>query len=221
MSRASTRSRSGRPPRTSRADILEGARRLIERDGVDKVTIRRLATEIGTSPATVYYHVRDKDDLYVQLLNDYADQIPRPELPDDPRERILVAATLMHDVLADRPWVVEILTADDLLGDAAMWLVEVIVSGAVAAGAEPEGAVHLYRNIWYFTAGEILIRAHRSSHHEQLDRPTYRAGVLARLDAGDHPQLTELADRWESLASQDTYDRGLRALVDGSLPRPE
>lgn len=37
-----------------------GTRRLIERDGWEKVSIRRLAAEIGIAPTTLYHHVRDK-----------------------------------------------------------------------------------------------------------------------------------------------------------------
>jgi AcrR family transcriptional regulator len=210
----------GRPPRTSRDDILSAAGRLIDRDGWEQLTIRRLAAEIGTSPATVYYHVRDKDDLLVQLLNDYAGQIPRPGLPADPRERIAAAATLMHDVLAERPWVAEIITADDLLGDAALWLVEAMVDGAIDAGADSEAAVHLYRHIWYYTAGEILVRAHRTRRRDQRDGPAYRDQAFDRLDPVTYPRLTSLAARWPGLTSQDTYARGLRALIDGALPRP-
>jgi AcrR family transcriptional regulator len=207
----------GRPPRTSRADLLTAAGRLIDADGWEQLTIRRLATEVGTSPATVYYHVRDKDDLLVQLLNEYADQIPHPDLPDDPRERIVVVATVMHDVLAARPWVTEILTADNLIGDAALWLVEGIVGGAVDAGADAEAAVHLYRHIWYYTAGEILIRARRTRRQDRLGGPTYRDQAFARLDPDAYPHLAGLASRWASLTSQDTYEQGLRALVDGAL----
>jgi AcrR family transcriptional regulator len=198
--------------------MLGAARRLIDRDGWEQLTIRRLATEAGTSPATVYNHVRDKDDLLVQLVYDYADQMPRPDLPADPRERVVAAALLMHEVLAAWPWVVETLTSDDLFPDSAAWLVESIISGAVDAGAEPDAAVHLYRYIWYYTAGEIRVRAHRARHHDQLDRPTLRDQLFDRLDPAAYPQLTGVAGRWRSLTAQDTYAQGVRALVDGALP---
>jgi AcrR family transcriptional regulator len=217
MPRPSTGAPNGRPPRTSRGDILVAARELIERDGWEQLTIRRLATAIGTSPATVYYHVRDKDDLLIQLLNHYAEQIPRPDLPADPRERIVLAATLIHDGLAALPWITEIITADDLLGESVLWLVETMVAGAIDAGADPAAAVHLYREIWYYTAGEILVRTRRARRHAKLDRPAYRDEAFARLDAETYPQLAALAGRWSALTSEDTYAQGLHALIDGAL----
>ena len=190
----------------------------MEREGWEQLTIRRLAAEVGTSPATIYNHVRDKDDLLVQVLNEQAGRVPRPDLPDDPRERIVAIASLLHDELSARPWIVEIISADDLLGDAALWFVEAIVAGAVDAGADPESAVRVYRHIWYYTAGEILVRARRTRRQGQLDGPTYRDQAYARLDPTEHPHLADLADRWASLTAEDTYVEGLRALVDGLLP---
>ncbi len=211
---------SGRPPRTSRAEIVDAARRLIDRDGWERLTIRKLAGEIDASPATVYNHVRDKDDLLVLVLNEEAERvITRPDLPSDPRERLLVVATLMHDLLAERPWVVEIITADDLLADTAFWLVENIVAAGVEAGLERDDAVHLYRHVWYFTAGEILIRSRRGRRRDERDGPTYRDQALSRLDAATHPYLAELGSRWASLTAEDTFEEGLRALVDGTLGR--
>jgi AcrR family transcriptional regulator len=213
-----TPGRTGRPPTTSRAEILQAARRIMDRDGWQKLTIRRLAAEIGVGATTLYHHVRDKRDLLVQLLDYYADQIELPPLPADPRERIVVAATVMHDGLAAWPQAVEILTADDLLGESALWMVDTIVGGAIDCGATPEQAVDLYRNLWYFTVGEILVRAGAKRRGED-DRPRYRDTIFENLDATRFPSLATVADRWPRLTARDTYPQGLRAFVDGLLAR--
>ncbi len=62
-----TRPRTGRPPVTSRTQIMTAARRLIDRDGWEKLTLRRLAAELGIGTTTLYHHVRDKEDLMVLL----------------------------------------------------------------------------------------------------------------------------------------------------------
>jgi AcrR family transcriptional regulator len=208
--------RIGRPPSTSRPQILEAARAILDRDGWEKLTVRRLAAELGVGATTLYHHVRDKDDLLVQLLEHYAGQLPRPELPADPRERIIAAATVMHDSLAAWPQAVEVLTADDLLGESALWMVEAIVGGAIACGRTPDEAVELYRTVWYYTVGEILVRA-RAGRRAAEDRPRYRDTVFGGLDASRFPSLAAVGDRWPELTARDTYARGLRAFVDGLL----
>ncbi|WP_067807957.1 TetR/AcrR family transcriptional regulator [Nocardia beijingensis] len=208
--------RTGRPARISRAEILAAADSVIEADGVAKLTMRRLATELGCTPMALYHHVRDKEDLLRLLLNEYADQVVWPDLPEEPRERVRVAARAMRDVLAARPWIVEILAADDLLGVSALWVSESIVDGFVAGGLPLDRAAQAYRVIWHYTAGDLIVRA-RSARRSAEDRPTFRAQVFAELDAETYPRLAALGSDYLSLAARDTYDLGLDALIDGLL----
>lgn len=185
---------------------------------MDRLTMRRLATEIGSTPMALYHHVRNKEELLVLLLDDYTERtLRRPELPAEPRERIVVAASTIHEALAACPWIVEVLTADDLMSTAALWFVEQIVDGLVVCGLSPERAVHGYRAIWYYTAGEIVVRTSAARRRTDDDRPTYREQVFAALDPGELPRLAKVADRWAPLTAEDTYRDGLRALVDGLL----
>ncbi|MFI1103865.1 TetR/AcrR family transcriptional regulator [Streptomyces melanogenes] len=206
----------GRPPRISREEVIGAARRIVDGDGVDRLTMRRLASEIGSTPMALYHHVRNKEELLVLLLDDYATRtLRRPELPDQPRERIVVVAAAIHEALAACPWIVEVLTADDLMSESALWFVEQIVDGLVACGLPPERAVHGYRAIWYYTAGEIVVRTTAARRRAEDDRTTYRERVFADLDPGELPRLAQVADHWAPLTAEDTYLEGLRALVDG------
>ncbi|MGV9375859.1 hypothetical protein ACWDRB_08595 [Nonomuraea sp. NPDC003707] len=56
----------------------------------------------------IYHHVRDKEELLLLLLDDYAAGIPRPELPEEPRERVVAAAMAMHEAVSGCPWVVDV-----------------------------------------------------------------------------------------------------------------
>ena|SRR5436305_14595288 len=219
MSRSTaSRGRTGRPSVTSRAQILAAARRLIDRDGWEKLTIRGLAAEIGVGATTLYHHVQDKEDLLILLFHEYADQIPPPDLPAEPRARIVAAATAIHDALAAWPWAAEVLTTDGFIarvGDSAQWLVETIVAGAIDDGCTPAQAVHVFRSIWYYTVGEILVRAH--SAVRPPDGEPNRESFFGDLDASRTPQLAAVGGQWATLASQDTYAQGLQAFVDGLL----
>lgn len=209
-------SRTGRPPVTSRVQILAAARRLIDQQGWERVTIRQLAAELGIGPTTLYHHVRDKEDLLILLITEYADQIPHPELPSEPRDRIVVAACAVHDALAAWPWAAEVLTVDGFIariGDSTLWFVETILAGAVDHGCTPQQAVHLFRNIWYYTTGEILVRARSARQRPDFDIDA----AMKRLSALPLPHLSAVATQWPALVAQDTYRQGLEAFVDGFL----
>ncbi|MFJ7626711.1 TetR/AcrR family transcriptional regulator [Streptomyces sp. NPDC097595] len=208
----------GRPPRISREAIIGTARRIVEEEGVNRLTMRRLATEVGSTPMALYHHVRDKEELLVLLLDDYAVRaLHRPELPADPRERVVVAAAAIHEALAACPWIVEVLTADDLMSKSALWFVEQIVGGLVEGGLSLDEAVHGYRAIWYYTAGEIVVRRTAARRRAEDDRATYREEVFSGLDPDELPRLARAADRWAPLTAEDTYGEGLKALVEGLL----
>ncbi|WP_405935341.1 TetR/AcrR family transcriptional regulator [Streptomyces sp. NBC_00726] len=208
----------GRPPRISREAIIGTARRIVEEEGVHRLTMRRLATEVGSTPMALYHHVRDKEELLVLLLDDYAARaLHRPELPADPRERVVAAATAIHEALAACPWIVEVLTADDLMSKSALWFVEQIVSGLVEGGLPLDRAVHGYRAIWYYTAGEIVVRGTAARRRAEDDRATYREEVFSGLDPDELPRLAQAADSWAPLTAEDTYRDGLKALVEGLL----
>ncbi|MBT2211493.1 MULTISPECIES: TetR/AcrR family transcriptional regulator [Actinomadura] len=211
-----TGQRRGRPPRISRAEILAVARRIVDEEGVDRLTMRRLAKDVGSTPMALYHHVRDKDELLVLLLDEYAARaLRRPELPADPRERVVAAAAAIREALAGQEWVAQVLTADDLMARSALWFTEQIVDGLVECGLTPERAVHGYRAIWYYTAGELLVRAASARRRAGDDRATYRERVFADLDPEELPRLAAVGDRWARLTAEDTYLDGLRALVDG------
>jgi len=210
----SPQGRTGRPPLTSRAQILEGARRVIDRDGWEKLTVRRLAAELGIGATTVYHHVKDREDLLILLINEKAAQTPRPELPADPRGRIIVAATAIHDTLGGWPWAAEVLTADGFiarLDEPALWMAEAILDGALECGCTRAQAVDVFRNLWYYTIGEIFVRASSSG------RPVPKTPFFDGIDESELPHLAAVGDEWPVLASRDIYPEGLRAFVEGLL----
>jgi AcrR family transcriptional regulator len=210
----------GRPPVTSRAQILAAARRLIDHDGWEKLTVRRLASELGIGTATLYHHVRDKEDLLLLLLNEYASQIPQPDLPDEPRERIVAGAAALHESLAAWPWAAEVLTTDGfvaVMDEGALWTVETIVDGAIAGGCTPEQAVEVFRSIWYYTVGEILVRAHSARARPDGNSRAPGKGFFSDVDPSRLPRLVALGDQWPAIAARDTYRLGLRAFVEGLL----
>src|SRR5579863_10131685 len=91
--------RTGRPARLSRQQIVGAARAIVRRQGVDALTMRRLAEEIGCAPMALYGHVDDKVGLLLLILEAEAQELEWPDFPDAPRERIITAALFIHDTL--------------------------------------------------------------------------------------------------------------------------
>jgi AcrR family transcriptional regulator len=206
----------GRPARLSRAAIVAAAQAVIERDGVDALTMRRVADALGASPMALYRHVRGKDELLVLLLDELAAAVPRPRLPDAPRERVLAAGRLIHDGLAEHPWIVDVLAGGDLIAPSILWLMEEIVAGFVAGGLSPAAAADAYRVLWQFTVGDLVVRR-GLARVASLGRPPFVLGVLQSADPERFPTLASMAGEWAPARNRDPYEPGLRALINGLL----
>ncbi len=211
--------RLGRPPRLSREAVVGAASDIVAREGIEALTMRRVAEELGSSPMSIYRHVRDKDELLVLLLDRLASELPRPRLPREPRARLLKACRTMRDGLAEHPWIVDVLGAGDLIAPSILWLMEEIVASFVACGLSHPRAADGYRAVWQFTVGELIVRR-GLDRLATLHRPPYVLKVLGSVDPQELPTLAALAPQWASARKRDSYDTGLRALIDGLLANP-
>ena len=196
--------------------MVDGALAIIERDGIDALTMRRLADEVGSAPMSVYRHVRDKDELLVLVLDRLAAALPRPRLPREPRARLQAACEAMRDGLAEHPWIIDVLAAGDLIAPSILWLMEEIVAGLVTCGLTPERAAVAYRSVWQFTVGELIV-TRGVANLARLGRPPYVIGVLTSVDPALLPTLSTLSPHWAAAREQASYAAGLRALLDGLL----
>jgi len=78
--------RGARTPLTRDA-IVDAALRLLERDGLQGLSMRRLADELGTGAASLYWHVGDKEELLSLLLDRIVSEAEPLEPPDPERWR--------------------------------------------------------------------------------------------------------------------------------------
>jgi AcrR family transcriptional regulator len=67
--------------------VVETAIGILDAEGLEAVTMRRVAQELGTGPASLYAHVSDKQELRELMLDRVAAEIRLPEEPDPARWR--------------------------------------------------------------------------------------------------------------------------------------
>src|SRR6476620_9219525 len=80
----------GRPPTIDREDVLDTAIGLLDAEGVEALTMRRLAAELGVSAMAPYRHVGRQDELLMVLVDRLAARLVYPPRPRDPAGALLV-----------------------------------------------------------------------------------------------------------------------------------
>jgi TetR/AcrR family tetracycline transcriptional repressor len=81
--------------RLDRRRVLQAALEVIDRDGLDALTMRRLATELEVDPMTVHHHARGKESLLDGVAELLWEEVEHPRPPRDAKD---VLRTLAHAV---------------------------------------------------------------------------------------------------------------------------
>jgi len=204
--------RLGRPAALSRGQVLDAALTLFDAHGVGAVTIRGVATALGVSPMALYRHVADKDELLLVLVDRLAARLRYPERPQDPREAILTLWATLYDGLAQHPWLPEVLARRRLMAASVLDAIEEIHANLIALGLRLDQAVVIYRIMWQFTLGALLVRAEAAS-----PGATVQQQLRGSPDPERHPILADAASHWTAAQSSDTYLVDLTTLLDGLL----
>jgi AcrR family transcriptional regulator len=145
--------------RLSRAVVLSAALELIDRDGLDNLSMRRLATHLYVSPMALYNHVPHKDallegvveqilgeiDLSVTELQDWADVLKAGF-------RSFRATLLRH------PYAISLLQSKVVVTPEALQPVEVSLATLCAAGFDNRTALHAHWALVGFTFGHVANR---------------------------------------------------------------
>ena len=89
--------------RTTVEEMVATAVRIIDADGLDALTIRRLASELGVAAMTVYSYVRSKDELLDLVVDGVAGDIALPPGEGDWRKRAEALAHSLRTSLLTHP----------------------------------------------------------------------------------------------------------------------
>jgi AcrR family transcriptional regulator len=199
----------------TRDAIVATALRLLDRDGLDALSMRRVADELGTGPASLYWHVGSKDGL-LDLVFDAVigeQHIPDPE-PERWAEQLKeVAHTMRATILAHRD-VVRISIGRIPMGPNALRYSERILAILRAGGVPDELAVLGHHLLFSVVNGFTLDETGDPGGGE--GRPSLDEGAamardyIASLPPDRFPNMVAVAD-WYAVTDN---DRRFALLID-------
>jgi AcrR family transcriptional regulator len=196
----------------SRERVARAGLELADREGVDALSMRRLAQKLGTGTMTLYWHFKDKNDL-LDAINDAA--VTEQELPalrGPWRERIHQLVGYTRGLFARHPSIVEIWARQPVLGGAALRGVEAGLEILQTAGFDREESVLAFRLLVIYTYGFALFSGPRADR-TALDGTR---AALAALPQDRYPRLREAAGAFAAaMASEEAFTYGLERILDG------
>lgn len=135
------------PPDTARrvgldrTQILQAALDLIDRDGLDALTMRRLATELGVDPMTVHYHAEGKERLLDGVAGLLWEEIDRPEPSGSPADVLRTLARSTRALFHRHPQAAPLIFRCSALSPSELELFRAYLDALAAGGLDDPGAV--------------------------------------------------------------------------------
>ena len=164
---------------------------IIDRDGLDGLSMRKLAASLGVQAASLYGHVRTKD----QLLNDIASSILASVdvsgFAVDWREGLLRCARSYRAALSSHPNIVPFLAYGPAGRDESLQRLDILHGALVDAGWSRREATMIAAGLMYLVFGSALMTfssgfsadpADYSGRYPHLDRAHLLPGVARELD---------------------------------------
>ncbi|AEV81469.1 Tetracycline repressor protein class H [Actinoplanes sp. SE50] len=216
-----------RPARVQldREQIIDAALRIVDAEGVEAVSTRRVAAEFGTGPSSLYAHVSNKDELLRLMFDRVCGEIDLPT-PDPARwaEQIRQMMCQVHEVLLGHNDLARVALASIPNGPNALRCSEWMIGLLIEGGVSPRTAAWALDRIFLYVttdAYEISIWVTQLRHLElpQDEVEKQVKGEMAKhfedLPADRFPYLRTHAAAMTSGTSQERFEFGLDLLIDG------
>jgi AcrR family transcriptional regulator len=192
-------------------DVIAAAIDIVDREGLDAVTIRRVAEACGLSPMGLYRHVRDKDDL----LDRVVDAVVGPGLADlhasgSWDQQVADLFRHLRRLLLEHPGIAVlcVLRPTPVIGVARFYAR--MLAALAEGGFTGTEAVHAFDTLLMFTFGSVLWEIPRTTDVRVRER-------LIPIAIGDEA-ATQIIERANELSQRDPteyFEAGLNTILDG------
>lgn len=189
--------------------IVAASFAIADADGLDGLTMRRLAVELGVTPMAVYHHVANKEQLLDLLVDESLRTLPEIDQDAPPECAVRAFFLAFHRLLVARPPLAHTLSDRPLDGSVAARIGEQVLVVLGRAGLDDDAAVGLLLSLFALTLGAALYRASRTAHPSRGIR-----GVSSDATPTAHRLRRRLV---QSAAADAHFLRALEVLVTGYL----
>jgi TetR/AcrR family transcriptional regulator, tetracycline repressor protein len=204
----------------SRDRVIDAALRVMDLDGLEAVSMRRIAREVGVEAMSLYNHVRDKDDLLEGIRLRVFSEFVFPELdPNDPYENGRRVAHSWRNLLEAHPNMLELLAEDheppsSLEAFAAM---EVALAVLRSMGVPDDEMVQVFHAFGGYIQGYTMME--HQMDFQKHGGPAGLAELARRIDASQLPCVAAALPYMADCDLDAQFSLGLDLMLEGMRAR--
>ena len=172
----------------SRERVLKAAIELADARGIDALSMRKLAQELGVEAMSLYHHVAKKDDILNGIVDVVLDEIELPAKGADWKEAIRHSAISAHDVFLRHPWACSLVLRMSGISPARLRYMDALLASLRKGGLRPELTYHGYHALDSHIMGFTLWQGNFPASEELA---SLAADFVRELPADQYPDLVE------------------------------
>ena len=209
-----------RPGALTREQVLNAALEIVDRDGVDGLTMRRLGQALDRDPMTLYRYAANKGALLDGIVELVTEQARMDPTDPDWAGQLRTFARSFRAMALAHPHVVPLLVTRPLATPLALRPLgtlrplEDTLELLTRAGFSDVEALHVYRLYQGLLHGHVLNELQELVDNPEETDDLLRLG-LHRLPIGEFPRLRALAPALGAYDGAAELERGLDILFDG------
>jgi TetR/AcrR family tetracycline transcriptional repressor len=209
--------------RLSRERILEAALRVMDAEGLEAVSMRRVAREVGVEAMSLYHHVEDKDDLLSGVCSLVMQEFHIPEHDDRPwLQRTRSGAQQWRSVLKSHPNVISLFAerSKPVTDVDALRPMEYALSLFMETGLDEREAVQVFNVLGGYIMGFVMMETGRMFTAGAIEADASDVELVTRTFPAD--QLPCIAAALPHLAANDPdeqFELGLDLMLAGLRAR--
>lgn len=207
----------GRPPVIGADQIVDASLRLIDRDGVDRFSLRQLADELGVANMTLYGHVADKDELLRRVVDRVLADIKTDDLDHrPPMEASTLLAKRFNAAFTAHPNVCPLLArAAPVFGAHGARVLEAQFTALARAGLGPAQSLEIYGLFLTMQLGTLVVGQVGLDRVLVGDLEDALEAARAEGDSSETPHLAAVAAAGPMATPDDRFEWMLRVLSAG------
>ncbi|GAA3632196.1 TetR/AcrR family transcriptional regulator [Microlunatus ginsengisoli] len=210
----------GPVPGYSRERIAEVAIAIADAEGIEAVSMRRIAAELGTGAMTLYRYLPAKEDLYAVMI-DQAFGLEPQDASGDVRADLDTLARRYRSTLLRHPWLAGMAAGRPIMGPNLLRGNErdlALLDGHDLPIEEMLGVLNLIR---HWVGGEVQdeLADREAARRSGLDRDAWQARMApymrSLIETGEFPYLERMIYEAVGTGHDERFAHGLSILLDG------
>lgn len=210
------RTDTGAAPRRplTRERVLRTAVRLADKGGIESLSMRRLAKELGVEAMSLYNHVANKDEILGGMIDLVASEIELPSDEADWKAAVRRSAISSRDVLVRHRWAAGIWMSSQGGGTARLRHADWLLRTLREAGLSKDLTYHAFHILEAYVLGLTLQQLSFPYKMEEL--PGLAANFLRQLPADEYPDFIEhVRQHMEPHGDEGGFEVGIDLILEG------